>query len=196
MPKFAWHHVAPHAYVLCCDMVPCSADNGSRSGDEASLRVCQAYKHELHANYVMAGLDVAVVLACALCSCNQTIKPHGPPSSPSSTQHHPHSTTLLSLRPVVTQHKACTQLAALPCLLMSQDGTGEASTSGGMSDLTLDDLEELGVIGSGSSGVAKKVRHRKTGALLVLKIIQFDVGSDIIRKQVRIEANHHDMPCT
>ncbi|GFH25633.1 protein kinase domain-containing protein, partial [Haematococcus lacustris] len=50
-------------------------------------------------------------------------------------------------------------------------------------DLTLQDLEELGIIGSGSSGVAKKVRNRHTGALLVLKVIQFDVSSDTIRKQ-------------
>ncbi|KAL6752613.1 kinase-like domain-containing protein [Haematococcus lacustris] len=54
-------------------------------------------------------------------------------------------------------------------------------------DLTLQDLEELGIIGSGSSGVAKKVRNRHTGALLVLKVIQFDVSSDTIRKQVTTE---------
>lgn len=39
----------------------------------------------------------------------------------------------------------------------------EPSTSGGTTELTLDDLEELGIIGSGSSGVAKKVRNRHTG---------------------------------
>eukprot|EP00798_Chlamydomonas_sp_ICE-L_P032719 gene32719-3604_t len=60
---------------------------------------------------------------------------------------------------------------------------GEASTS----DLTLADLEDLGVIGTGSSGVAKKVRNKHTKELLVLKVIQFDVGSDIIRKQVTTE---------
>jgi hypothetical protein len=58
---------------------------------------------------------------------------------------------------------------------------GDASTSG--AELTLADLEDLGVIGSGSSGVAKKVRNKHTGGLLVLKVIQFDVSSDIIRKQ-------------
>lgn len=62
-----------------------------------------------------------------------------------------------------------------------QDG-GEAGGSG--SGFNLDDLEDLGVIGSGSSGVAKKVRNKRTGALLVLKVIQFDVGSDVVRKQV------------
>lgn len=55
--------------------------------------------------------------------------------------------------------------------------------------MTLDDLEELGVIGSGSSGIAKKVRNRHTGGLLVLKVIQFDVASDTIRKQVRLHTS-------
>lgn len=64
---------------------------------------------------------------------------------------------------------------------MPQD-SGEPSTSG--RDLTLEDLEDLGVIGSGSSGIAKKVRNRHSGELLVLKVIQFDVSSDTIRKQV------------
>lgn len=51
--------------------------------------------------------------------------------------------------------------------------------------LTLDDFEELCVIGQGSSGVAKKVRNRRDGRLMVLKVIQFDVSSDVVRKQVR-----------
>lgn len=59
----------------------------------------------------------------------------------------------------------------------------QASTS----DLTLDDLEELGIIGTGSSGVAKKMRNKHTGELLVLKAIQFDVNSDQTRKQVTTE---------
>ena len=41
------------------------------------------------------------------------------------------------------------------------------------------------MIGSGSSGVAKKVRNKHTGGLLVLKVIQFNVSSDTTRKQVR-----------
>ncbi len=63
-----------------------------------------------------------------------------------------------------------------------QSGDEAASTSG-QQELALDDLEDLGIIGSGSSGVAKKVRHRPTDKLLVLKVIQFDVSSDVIRKQ-------------
>ncbi|KAG1673182.1 hypothetical protein FOA52_015293 [Chlamydomonas sp. UWO 241] len=55
------------------------------------------------------------------------------------------------------------------------------------SALSLDDLQNLGVIGSGSSGVAKKVRNKHTGELLVLKVIQFDVSSDVLRKQVTTE---------
>ena len=33
-----------------------------------------------------------------------------------------------------------------------------------------------------------QVRNKHTGQLLVLKVIQFDVSSDIIRKQVRIDS--------
>ena len=97
--------------------------------------------------------------------------------------------------------------------VQADGGDDGPSTSG--SNVTLDDLEELGVIGSGSSGIAKKVRppsaagrqmvpttclpamltaqqssvtqvrNKRTGEILVLKVIQFDVSSDTIRKQVR-----------
>jgi hypothetical protein len=71
--------------------------------------------------------------------------------------------------------------------------SGDASTSG--SELTLADLEDLGVIGSGSSGVAKKVRNKHTSGLLVLKVIQFDVSSDVIRKQAsNATAGQHKHP--
>lgn len=62
-----------------------------------------------------------------------------------------------------------------------------ADDAASTSEITLGELEELGVIGSGSSGVAKKVRNKHNGQLLVLKVIQFDVSSDIIRKQVTTE---------
>ncbi|KAJ9532662.1 hypothetical protein QJQ45_010705 [Haematococcus lacustris] len=87
----------------------------------------------------------------------------------------------------------CNQLSILTCHMLcrsSQEAvraiTPEVNPATGP-DLTLQDLEELGIIGSGSSGVAKKVRNRHTGALLVLKVIQFDVSSDTIRKQVTTE---------
>ncbi|EFJ51614.1 hypothetical protein VOLCADRAFT_73333 [Volvox carteri f. nagariensis] len=85
----------------------------------------------------------------------------------------------------------------------SSRGPGEASTSGNgaaltsphtrcgasasSEPLTLDDFEEICVIGQGSSGVAKKVRNKRDGRLMVLKVIQFDVSSDVIRKQVTTE---------
>ncbi|GIL62733.1 hypothetical protein Vafri_16916 [Volvox africanus] len=88
----------------------------------------------------------------------------------------------------------------------SSRGPGEASTSGSgaaatatsprtrgggssvaSEPLTPDDFEEICVIGQGSSGVAKKVRNKRDGRLMVLKVIQFDVSSDIIRKQVTTE---------
>lgn len=34
------------------------------------------------------------------------------------------------------------------------------------------------MIGSGSSGVVKKVRHKLTGNVYVLKVINFDIGSE------------------
>lgn len=68
----------------------------------------------------------------------------------------------------------------------TQDSTpGGQQGPGIQADVSLDDLEDLGIIGSGSSGIAKKVRHRSRGTQLVLKIIQFDFSSDTLRKQVR-----------
>lgn len=64
------------------------------------------------------------------------------------------------------------------------------STSGRGSDAEsykLEDFEELQIIGSGSSGVVKKVRHRQTGEIYVLKVIQFDANSEQLRKNVQIE---------
>eukprot|EP00955_Chlamydomonas_euryale_P072332 361365-Chlamydomonas_euryale.AAC.14 len=58
----------------------------------------------------------------------------------------------------------------VPCCGRSIRGLGEAGGEASRpcdspSELSLDDLEDLGVIGSGSSGVAKKVggiaRHRE-----------------------------------
>ncbi|GLC37190.1 hypothetical protein PLESTB_000989600 [Pleodorina starrii] len=85
----------------------------------------------------------------------------------------------------------------------SSRGPGEASTSGNgvattsprtraggaaaTEGLTPDDFEEICVIGQGSSGVAKKVRNKRDGRLMVLKVIQFDVSSDTVRKQVTTE---------
>jgi len=63
-----------------------------------------------------------------------------------------------------------------------------ASTSQArQAEVSLADLEDLGVIGQGSSGLAKKVRNRLDNHLLVLKVIQFDVSSETIRKQVSTE---------
>ena len=63
-----------------------------------------------------------------------------------------------------------------------------ASTSQArLAEFSLSDLEDLGVIGQGSSGLAKKVRNRLDNHLLVLKVIQFDVSSETIRKQVTTE---------
>ena len=54
-------------------------------------------------------------------------------------------------------------------------------------EIALDDLQELSTIGSGSSGVVKKVRHKSTADVFVLKVINFDVNSEQLRKQVIME---------
>ncbi|KAG2439821.1 hypothetical protein HYH02_010455 [Chlamydomonas schloesseri] len=64
---------------------------------------------------------------------------------------------------------------------------GGAGASSATEGLTIDDFEELCVIGQGSSGVAKKVRNKRDGRHMVLKVIQFDVSSDTVRKQVTTE---------
>eukprot|EP00877_Chromochloris_zofingiensis_P000601 jgi/Chrzof1/10541/Cz05g02170.t1_MAPK2 len=57
----------------------------------------------------------------------------------------------------------------------------------GSGEYLLDDLQEIAVVGSGSSGVVKKVRHKATGQVFVLKVIQFDVNSEQLRRQVMTE---------
>lgn len=66
-------------------------------------------------------------------------------------------------------------------------GGADSCGSGYSGELSPDDLEDMGVIGSGSSGVAKKVHNRRTGQTLVLKVINFDVSSDTTRKQITTE---------
>lgn len=53
--------------------------------------------------------------------------------------------------------------------------------------ITLEDLQEMGVIGSGSSGIVKRVQHKRTRATYVLKVINFDVGNELLRKQITTE---------
>lgn len=45
----------------------------------------------------------------------------------------------------------------------------------------------MGVIGSGSSGIVKRVQHKRTRATYVLKVINFDVGNELLRKQITTE---------
>jgi hypothetical protein len=45
----------------------------------------------------------------------------------------------------------------------------------------------MGIIGSGSSGIVKRVLHKATRATYVLKIINFDVGNELLRKQITTE---------
>ncbi|PNW73552.1 hypothetical protein CHLRE_13g563733v5 [Chlamydomonas reinhardtii] len=64
-------------------------------------------------------------------------------------------------------------------------GPGGGAAGSATEGLTIDDFEDLCVIGQGSSGVAKKVRNKRDGRHMVLKVIQFDVSSDTVRKQAR-----------
>ncbi|KAE9588163.1 hypothetical protein Lal_00002906 [Lupinus albus] len=50
-------------------------------------------------------------------------------------------------------------------------------------DFSLDDLETVKVIGKGSGGVVQLVRHKWTGKLFALKVIQMNIQEDI-RKQI------------
>ena len=65
-------------------------------------------------------------------------------------------------------------------------GTTATTTAVG-APIALDDLEDLGVVGSGSSGVVRKVRHRPTGEALVVKAVQLDVGNARLRRLVASE---------
>jgi hypothetical protein len=49
-----------------------------------------------------------------------------------------------------------------PATASSSSGTGTSSPSSNSSSIVLSDLQEVAVIGSGSSGVVKKVLHRPT----------------------------------
>merc|ERR1711904_125646 len=53
-------------------------------------------------------------------------------------------------------------------------------------NVAIDDLEQIGVLGCGSSGVVRKVRHKYTGDVLALKVIQLNV-EDQVRKQINQE---------
>lgn len=53
-------------------------------------------------------------------------------------------------------------------------------------NVAIDDLEQIGVLGCGSSGVVRKVRHKHTGDILALKVIQLNV-EDQVRKQINQE---------
>jgi serine/threonine protein kinase len=44
-------------------------------------------------------------------------------------------------------------------------------------------LQEIAVIGRGSSGVVKKVLHKPSGGVYVLKVINFDMGCEQVRQQ-------------
>lgn len=51
-------------------------------------------------------------------------------------------------------------------------------------DLALEELEDHGLVGSGSSGLVRKVVYPPTGRTLVLKVIQFDFSNETVRKQI------------
>lgn len=53
--------------------------------------------------------------------------------------------------------------------------------------LQLEDLEDHGAVGAGTSGVVNKVVHIPTGRTLALKVMQFDVSNDTVRKQITAE---------
>eukprot|EP00873_Tetraselmis_striata_P006933 jgi/Tetstr1/427197/TSEL_017385.t1 len=95
-------------------------------------------------------------------------------------------------RPNSSRGSACsTAVSTAQDAPLREGSAGEPSTSGTGVDtafeVALDDLVEQGIVGSGSSGVVRKVKHKITGDVLVLKVIQFDVQSDQLRKQITQE---------
>lgn len=79
---------------------------------------------------------------------------------------------------VIVSHQQHDIQTTVMMLMQAAHGSGE---------YLLDDLQEIAVVGSGSSGVVKKVRHKATGQVFVLKVIQFDVNSEQLRRQVMTE---------
>ncbi|KAK9823090.1 hypothetical protein WJX72_000144 [[Myrmecia] bisecta] len=53
--------------------------------------------------------------------------------------------------------------------------------------VTLEQLVTVRMIGHGSSGLVRQVLHRPTARMVVLKVINFDVQSDPLRKQITTE---------
>ncbi len=54
--------------------------------------------------------------------------------------------------------------------LTSSQVSSSGSDDRELASLRLEELQDLGILGSGSSGVARKVRHLPTGRLLCLKV--------------------------
>jgi len=50
-------------------------------------------------------------------------------------------------------------------------------------NVALDDLEQIGVLGCGSSGVVRKVKHKHTGDVLALKVIQLNVEDQVSSRE-------------
>lgn len=50
--------------------------------------------------------------------------------------------------------------------------------------LALEDLEDHGLVGSGASGLVRKVVYPPMGRTLVLKVIQFDFSNETVRKHI------------
>eukprot|EP00879_Flechtneria_rotunda_P028623 GHRR01030812.1.p1 GENE.GHRR01030812.1~~GHRR01030812.1.p1 ORF type:complete len:206 (+),score=80.94 GHRR01030812.1:563-1180(+) len=66
----------------------------------------------------------------------------------------------------------------------SSSGDGNSNQAG---TIALEDLQELGVAGLGSSGLVKKVLHKPNGNVYVLKVINVNMGSEVVRRQVTTE---------
>ncbi|KAJ7553601.1 hypothetical protein O6H91_06G104900 [Diphasiastrum complanatum] len=72
-------------------------------------------------------------------------------------------------------------------LLLNREGlrivSQAQSASPGDGQITLADLETVKVIGKGSSGVVQLVRHKWTGQIFALKVIQMNI-QETVRKQI------------
>lgn len=67
--------------------------------------------------------------------------------------------------------------------MLDADGVPQPQPKGAAFDISLEDLQVLRTIGTGSSGRVEKVTHLPTGHILALKVIQMDV-QEPARKQI------------
>lgn len=71
-----------------------------------------------------------------------------------------------------TSHTGCLGTPSTAAQPPVQNGTSSSNSSPSSSTVALCDLQELAIIGSGSSGVVKKVLHKPSQQVVVLELFE------------------------